>query len=1088
MDNFGGMDPIPGFANSTLNKLGEGVAMSHLPETWPTLWPDHPDWTYSGNPINNSGETITPSVDWNGYFGRAQINADQESYYWMDDNEDAKMYKLYGFTPDSTDPNRLGQALQVSVRGLQWSSFLAQNVIFWLYNIKNDGTTTYDQATFGTLVGTYVGAQGDEYNDDASFFDVRQSITYSWDIEPGKGYEYIRPQANPQWKPNPFAVGYIAYAFLESPGNPYDGIDNDGDNSKFSGSAPYFTAQDFQPRTIKAGDKLVLIDKKTFQRTTFTMPNDTVTVYSMGIPFFLEPNKTSLVEGNIDGQGNVNPNSYDGIDNNLNGIIDENYIVDYRQYKKSPLNVVLIDTLNPIQHKDYINGVGVNDKMIDEARDDGIDNNSNWSSLSDDVGLDGKAATGDFGEGDGKPTSGWQKPGAVSGNSDGKVNIYGLEDTGEPGEPNIDNTDVDESDQIGLTSFQYFVPAGAINMADQRDMWKRMTPGYFDVPKSVVNNTATRGEDGDFIFATGYFPLLPGETQRFSLALAYGDNLAGVIKTKKIAQVIYNSNYNFPRPPDKPTLTAVPGNGQVTLYWDRVAEHTIDKTTKQVEFEGYKIYKGTDPDFTDALEISDGSGSKVFYKPIYQCDLADGITGYFSSSAELYELTNGAPYNLGDDSGIQNSYVDKDVTNGQTYYYAVVAYTRGRSNLDIFPTENTHFVSKDATGKITTDINTAAVIPNAPVLGYVPPKAGSQLSRNEGISTATPYFEVVDPTRITDSTFNLTFNDSLINGVRVAYSYNIQNAGTGNYLLKDSKLLPSNGVVVDGIRLSIDTTYQSESAIRMDTAQSGWNTKSKLNLSLAPSVVNYPDLKLKGIRVPKTYKFVFSNTYNDTSNSLADAVGAGNAFLRKVTNFKVYNVTDPLKPVKIQYGYTETTSKHRDTLSALDQVFLSDSTGKELSWVVLFTGADSSNVPKSGDTLTLSFYKPFTSLDKFSYTTNAPSVDQNLIKTDLNKIRAVPNPYVITNIFEQPLPTNVRGRGERVIYFTHLPPNSTIHIYTSSGDEVKTIEQNGNLNDGTATWDLRSKEGLDVSYGVYFYVVEVPGISDKKIGKLAIIK
>ena len=53
--NFGGFDPIPGFANATLNKLGEGVAMSNLPETWPTQWPDHPDWNYTGAPITIDG-------------------------------------------------------------------------------------------------------------------------------------------------------------------------------------------------------------------------------------------------------------------------------------------------------------------------------------------------------------------------------------------------------------------------------------------------------------------------------------------------------------------------------------------------------------------------------------------------------------------------------------------------------------------------------------------------------------------------------------------------------------------------------------------------------------------------------------------------------------------------------------------------------------------------------------------------------------------------------------------------------------------------------------------------------------------------
>jgi hypothetical protein len=63
-----------------------------------------------------------------------------------------------------------------------------------------------------------------------------------------------------------------------------------------------------------------------------------------------------------------------------------------------------------------------------------------------------------------------------------------------------------------------------------------------------------------------------------------------------------------------------------------------------------------------------------------------------------------------------------------------------------------------------------------------------------------------------------------------------------------------------------------------------------------------------------------------------------------------------------------------------------------------------------------------------------------------------------------------------------------VHIYTSSGNHVQTIEHDGNLNNGSVEWDLRTKEGLDIAYGVYFYVVEVEGLSDKKTGKLAIIK
>jgi hypothetical protein len=1086
--SFWGFDPIPGFFNPNINQTLGGVAMSNLPQTWPTQWPDQPDWSYSGKPVMVNGQYVTPAVDWNGYFGRAQFNADQESYFWMDDNEDLSMYSRWGFKPDSTDPNRRGEAIQVSVRGLQWSNFLAQNVIFWLYNIKNDGTSNYPQAVFGTLVGTYVGISGDEYNDDASFFDVRQNITYTWDIEPGKGYEYVRPEANPQWQPNPFAVGYVAYAFLESPGNQYDGIDNDGDNASFNGTAPYFSASDFNARVLHPGDKLVLIDPKTYKRTITIMPNDTTTVYSLGIPFKVWPGDT-LQEGNLRPDGSVNPNAYDGIDNNLNGIIDENYLIDYRQFKKSPQGVVLIDTVNPIQHKDFINGIGLSDPMIDEARDDGIDNNKNWNPLTDDVGLDGKPNTGDFGEGDGKPTSGYQKPGVVPGLvvDSSKINMYGLQDTGEPGEPDIDKTDVQESDMIGLTSFQYFVPAGDITMSDEVDMWRRMHPGYFDVPASVVNNTATHGEDGDFIVGSGYFPMPAGHTERFSLALLYGDNLYAAIKTKKIAQTIYDANYNFPQPPDKPTLTAVPGDGQVTLYWDRVAEHTIDKTTKKIEFEGYKIYRGTDPDFSDALQISDGTGAKVFYQPIFQCDLVDGVTGYFNSSPELYQLTNGAPYYLGDDSGIQNFYVDKNLTNGRTYYYAVVAYTKGESSLDIFPTENTHYVSKDANGNITTDINTAAVIPNAPVLGYVPPKTGIQTSRISGYSTAIPYYEVMNPTLIKDSSYKVTFNDSLVSGVPVAYSYNIQNAGNNNYILKNAPLLPSNGVVANGFWLSIDTTYQDVNNIVIDSSKSGWNNHQSNNLVFSATQFSYTPKNLYGVRYPKDYAFVFSNTYNDTAYNLPVFKNSGINLPTKVTNFNIYDVTDRTHPIKVQYVITESGTKRLDTLSANDIVFISDSAGQAISWRMLFLGNDTSYVPKGGDTLMLSFTKPISSKDQFTFTTSAPSVDQTSIRTQLDKIKVVPNPYVVTDVYEQPLPSGISGRGQRVIYFTHLPANCTIHIYTSAGDEVQTLLQSGNINDGTVQWDLKSKEGLDVAYGVYFYVVEA-NTGDKKIGKFALIK
>ena len=46
------------------------------------------------------------------------------------------------------------------------------------------------------------------------------------------------------------------------------------------------------------------------------------------------------------------------------------------------------------------------DEMIDESRADGIDNDQDWILLQNDTGLDGIEFSGDFGDGDGQPTSG----------------------------------------------------------------------------------------------------------------------------------------------------------------------------------------------------------------------------------------------------------------------------------------------------------------------------------------------------------------------------------------------------------------------------------------------------------------------------------------------------------------------------------------------------------------------------------------------------------------------------------------------------------------------------------------------------------
>src|SRR5579862_975831 len=361
------MEPVAGYFNAN----GQNLAISTDITSWPPFWPD------------KLGDASDPGWkgSWNGYFGK-KATADQESYYVMDDNNDDRFNYNYNnpygvsFKPDSRDTTRNGLGLQVSVRGLQWAQFLAKDNIFWLYEITNTGTTDYSRMVFGMLIGTYVGVTGcddspQEYNNDWSFYDVTTNVTYT-------GNYPANEMRDPLWVG---PVGMVGYAFLESPGNPYDGIDNDGDADTVTAalSAPYFSAADFDTTTIHAGDQIVLIDTN-YVRSLYTVPSvDSVLVHTRGLYQWIFPGKTKVVEGNIlytdTGSAYVNPNALDGVDNNFNGLIDENYFIHFHQIKKSR-TTTLLDILRPVRHIDYIHGFGTSPySMIDEKRDDQIDNN-----------------------------------------------------------------------------------------------------------------------------------------------------------------------------------------------------------------------------------------------------------------------------------------------------------------------------------------------------------------------------------------------------------------------------------------------------------------------------------------------------------------------------------------------------------------------------------------------------------------------------------------------------------------------------------------------------------------------------------------
>jgi hypothetical protein len=56
-----------------------------------------------------------------------------------------------------------------------------------------------------------------------------------------------------------------------------------------------------------------------------------------------------------------------------------------------------------------------------------------------------------------------------------------------------------------------------------------------------------------------------------------------------------------------------------------------------------------------------------------------------------------------------------------------------------------------------------------------------------------------------------------------------------------------------------------------------------------------------------------------------------------------------------------------------------------------------------------------------------------------------------------------------------------------SGHLVQELQHNGTIDDGQEPWNLVSRDGMNIAFGVYVYHVDAPGIGSH-IDKFAVIK
>jgi len=1008
--------PLPGFASDDTNK----IAMSKWPWSWPDIWPDKFD------------DVVDPGWPgaWNGYFGKDIFNADEESFFIADDYE----FKEFAFYPDSTDSTRKGLGLRMWVRGFQWSNALVEDALFALFDLENIGTFEHDKMVFGYKFGNNMGdtETGWDSGDDMGAFQLDKDVAYLYDFDDiGAG----------GWSP----VGYFGGVFMESPGNPYDGIDNDGDAAM--GPGPVIDESLFEPKTLQIGDPIVIIDYNTFERTLTSMGSDTIKVPYQDLVFKFWPGKVlEEIQNNL-------------VDDNLNGIIDENN----GSVIGEPPNQTQFYLFLGQKYIDYFTGAGADNLLLDEKRDDRIDNDGDWDLINDDVGLDGVANTGDPGEGDGLPTSG--------------------AGTEFPGEPHIDKTDIDESDMLGLTSFTLYVWEDIPHYEDEL-VWQNITPGYFD---DLLENTNV-----ELLYGSGYFPSMPGQIERFSMGIMCGINLDDFLVNTKWVAKAYNENYNFSKAPRIPTVTAIPGDGKVTLTWDSLAEYSYDPIAGY-DFEGYRIYRSTDPGWNDMQPITDGYGSTTFRKPLAQFDLDNEYSGYAAVSIK------GIRFDLGSNTGLVHTWVDTTAVNGQKYYYAVTSYDHGLPEGGIAPSECSKFISISGSGEVDKGANVVIVRPEAPTAGYVPSNIENLNLLPGGFASGSIGYEIINNSEIKDQhVYHVTFEDTIIEDASRTFrpmTKNVSLIDVTDPTSPDTLINKSDAVVtgeklptVDGFQLLL--TNVPELDINPDSTF--WSRDSVYGVTFKP----FRYSKTYGLAMPFNYRIDFGELGIGQSEELS--VSATRKLKAMPVNF---TVTNTITGEPVQFGFWEWDALDGEeglftaftVRTRSDQIiFLEPNENDSLviSWAFSLDTATNDtlhNNPRPGDWVQITTMRPFLSRDVYEFTTSAEHIEADLAAQQLEDIKVVPNPYIVANSWE-PLNPYANGRGPRELHFIHLPQKCTIRIFNVRGQLVRELEHySESSTNGTAIWDMQSKDLLDISYGIYIYHVDA-GELGTKVGKFAIIK
>ncbi|NQV38875.1 MAG: hypothetical protein HQ509_12820 [Candidatus Marinimicrobia bacterium] len=636
----------------------------------------------------------------------------------------------------------------------------------------------------------------------------------------------------------------------------------------------------------------------------------------------------------------------------------------------------------------------------------------------------------------------------------------------------------------------------------------------------LYNKPYAYGPDITWVIAAGPMDIAPGEQVIFTFADFMGLNEADLLKNARLFQAYYDNDFRTPKPPAPPIVHAVPSDGEVALFWSsEPSESSIDPITEANRFQGYRVYKSTDRGNTWGPIISNNEGNPSgYYLPLAIYDEPDDTSGTYPLGDFFY--------NLGNNSGLKYSYVDRNVVNGYEYWYTIAAYDGEDSWLGaaVPPLENA-----PANNPFNEGNNSVAVIPQADPAGF---DAGIvQVTHSAGNSDASlvavnanPFLE--DGTMESflfggDSIIVSAYSTDLSNAYFVSFTYDstlelpvwtmIDSSSSDTIVRNEPDLITQYKYLVDGLipvfenatwNLQIDTVNQNITDIITNTPLAfSVGHSSGIDATWAGFISAIPVTPPEGPAVyaglDKTYEIRFKEegsigTYFMPNLSSSDTVylplEVWDVDENRQINYAVYP-TSPGKPLFAANSdstfiftknlYIVPANEPYD-VELLPHSFFSDA--PTLTWMIYFNRT--SNEWENGNIIRFSvqYTKPIL-LGEDMYTIRTTEPNTLVKRGDLNDILVVPNPYIVSSVYE----TNVEVKE---VQFTHLPDDCVIRIYNIAGELIQVLKHepfsNGYRGPSIEAWNLRSYNEQEIAFGVYYFHVMADG--QEKTGKFAVIR